>query len=297
MFSNPRIALTNIVLRYVSTQMDRSQMFSNEYAKRVLERYASSPTVVQILDGTTGSLLSSFQISPDLTPVTFLRESLFCEGPAVVAEQWEEGGIRQVVIFSAAGGDAVLTVNCRDLMPEIKVKQALVLPDRIVITGSNGSVSLLDRELKVVWTRFPKGAKNNQDATVRVLGAPGGNMIAVITRFAPFLPKSPVWEATVQVTVFDADGSMVLNHGNLKEVTYTSSAKIFGTAKTGWEAKDHLYLFDLTGGQVKISRTEIPGGDQYRRHFSPSGEYVAMTCRQPDTAAIKIELYRLEGAE
>lgn len=280
----------------VLRDIDRSGMFSDEYAKKVLERYAGTPTVVQILHGATGSLLSSFQISPELTPVTFLRESLFCEGPAVVAEQWADG-IRRFAIFSVADGEAALAANWRDLMPEINVEQALVLPDRIVVAGSNGSVSLLDRELKVLWTRFPKGAKDNVDATVRLLGTPAGNMVAVSTRFAPYLPRSPVWAATMQLTVFDANGNTVLNHGNLEQVTYTGSGKIFATAKTNWETKDHLYLFDLTESQVKIWRTEIPGGDQYRRHLSPSGEYMALTCKLPDIDATKIELYRLEGAE
>lgn len=127
--------------------------------------------------------------------------------------------MRRLAVFSAADGEAVLTVDWRDVMPGINVTQALVLPDGIVVAGDNGSVSLLTHELKVLWTKFPKGAKNNSDAHIELLGSPGGNMVAVATYFIPAAPVSPLHVSMeVQLTVFDENGNGLVTHGGFKRL-------------------------------------------------------------------------------
>ncbi len=68
---------------------------------------------------------------------------------------------------------------------------------------------------------------------------------------------------------------------------------VLATAKTGRTNTDYLYVFDLTGDAVKISRAEIPRG-RYGPSVSPSGEYVAIKYKISDSEW-EIVMYRLEG--
>lgn len=86
-----------------------------------------------------------------------------------------------------------------------------------------------------------------------------------------------------------------MNHKGLRTVVaVTESGTIIATSKTFRAAIDHLYVFDLTGESVKISRTEIPVGERYSLSVSPSGQYVAISRKMPDNV-FRIEMYRLEG--
>lgn len=75
---------------------------------------------------------------------------------------------------------------------------------------------------------------------------------------------------------------------------------VIATAKTGRTNTDYLYVLDLTGDAVKISRAEIPKA-KYGPSVSPSGEYVAIKYKISDSeweiVMYRIVMYRLEGVQ
>jgi hypothetical protein len=281
----------------VLKDINREQMFSDEYAKAVLEKYAESPNVVQVLDGATGTSQARFEVHNSLTPISFLEESMFFEGPIVVAEERNDDEIRRLAIFSAADGEKVLMADWREVFPNINATQALVFREGIVVAGDNGSVSLLNHELDILWTEFPKGAKNNANARLQLLESSGAKRVAVATRFTPvILSPLDTEDSQIQLTVFDGNGNTLVTHGGLREpIDCIISGKVIATAKTGRTNTDYLYVFDLTGDAVKISRAEIPRA-KYGPSVSPSGEYAAIKYKISDSEW-EIVMYRLEGVQ
>ena len=69
---------------------------------------------------------------------------------------------------------------------------------------------------------------------------------------------------------------------------------IIQRAVTGRTNTDYLYVLDLTGDAVKISRAEIPRAE-YGPSVSPSGEYVAMKYRISDSEweIVRYRFFRL----
>lgn len=270
----------------VLKNIDRSQMFSQEYAIAVLEKYTSCPNVVQILDTTTGTLLAEFQCAHNCQPVSVLKDSSLFEGLAIVTEERENGVHTRLFVVCAETGEPVLTVDWSKVLPGTEISQARVSAKGIVAIGNNGSVSLLTHEPKVLWTQFPKGAKYT-NTSVYSLNPFDGNIVAVEAYF----------DQSCQLTVFDGNGNTLVNHKGLRTVVaVTESGTIIATSKTFRAAIDHLYVFDLTGESVKISRTEIPVGERYSLSVSPSGQYVAISRKMPDNV-FRIEMYRLEGVK
>jgi hypothetical protein len=268
----------------VLKNIDRSQMFSQEYAIAVLEKYTSSPNVVQILDAATGTLLAEFQCAHNCQPVSVLKDSSLCEGLAVVTEERENGVHTRLFVVCAETGEPVLTVDWPKVLPRTEISQVRVSAKGIVAIGNNGSVSLLTNEPRVLWTQFPKGTKNT-DTSVYSLNPFDGNIVAVEAYFGQ----------SCQLTVFDGNGNTLVNHKGLRTVVaVTESGTIIATSRTFRAAIDHLYVFDLTGESVKISRAEVPVGERYSLSVSPSGEYVAISRKMPDNVFI-IEMHRLEG--
>ena len=98
------------------------------------------------------------------------------------------------------------------------------------------------------------------------------------------------------VTVFDANGTVLFEQDSLK-----SPVRGAGTAPTVLARgesprtdEDFLYVFDMSGDKITVSRARIPIAVNYA--VSSSGEFV-LILRNASEGQLTISMYRLEGLD
>lgn len=271
------------------------------YASEVVRRYGSSPDRVLILDTATGSIEAEFDLPvANLTTVAVIADDTARGGTVIFSTETKDGG-QSVTGFSLISTDDGHLVGSADLgkvFPGVSIISLEHTLAGLFAFGEGGTVSRLDLEGKVLWTKTPKNPSSigpsHANGSVVWASEEGSAMVErEEDRTYAAGPNSAV--RFVSITVFDASGKVLLEHSNLKRpIRSAAAAPIAVAAGEGpREGEDYLYVFSMRGGGVAVSRVAIPAVTSLE--VSSSGEYV-LALRSGSDGKLTTTMYRLAAA-
>lgn len=261
-------------------------MSTDEFEKVVKRQYDESPDLVMLLDTATGAVKGAFGIPNGLT-LSFDGVHTDADGRiSVEAVEKTEEALSRLVSLDAADGSDVFSIDLRKAPP--KTRWATLWNREAAAVGSDNTISLLTRDGNALWTKAPKGARDNQSVSLTVLAAYDSDLLTVETNLG-----GPRCTPRIEVTVFDKDGRTVFAKTDLRQglVKKSQSAPRLFAVENGMTTKtDYLYAFDFDAKTVKASRAKISSLDTMA--VSASGKYV-VTLKKMGDDKCKISMYRI----
>jgi hypothetical protein len=263
-----------------------------EYASEVAERYEAAETRVEVLDTKTGSTLSVFDIPNAQRPEDIIDgASIAIEGSGserlLMALEHQDDAITGIVYYDLNDGAIRQSLNLRDILPDKRLRDVRHYVEGIVALSDDGSVSVVTREGRVLWTETLRGSTSGEVSS-RVAGSTPEGLFMVV--YTP--GYSGQRNIRASLTVFDAAGETLFHVDELEKVIQEyDDPLVLALSRSERPGLNELYVFKLSGGTVNTQRALLP--EVISCSVSPSGKYVL--ARHRSTQGIRLAMYRITG--
>jgi hypothetical protein len=280
-------------------------VLTTEYASEVVRRYEVAPNRVLILDTATGSVEAEFDLpgTSYFTPIAVVNDGGIHDGNMVLSAESQDAGqpITGFLLSSASDGHTIRSVDLRKALPNTTVGSLEYTPAGLFALGEDSTVSRLDLDGKVLWTRTPRGGSGSGPLhvgqTASVVWASVEGLVMIEREEGGSYSTGPNSAAPfAAVTVFDANGNVLFEQGSLKRPirSATAAPTVLARGESPRTGEDFLYVFDMSGGKIAVSKSKIPIAVNYA--VSPSGEFVLILWNASE-GQLMVSMYRLEGLD
>lgn len=266
----------------------------------VKRRYDNSETRVLILDTSTGSIRGEFGVPSNACPSTVIRNTLLSTDDMVLSLEREappgvRGTVSRVVLTRVSDGRTIRSIDMRSVLPKKDVDEVYVSPtgSHLAVLGYDGSVSLVDLEGTVLWSKMPGGAGAGPSSATGVVALAGP---VVWSPDGSFLVAScwvsvPHSSVSLAVTIFDLKGGVRFSREGLSLLRGARTAPVVLALESTGSSEDFLYVFDMNAGEPRVSRARILATERFA--VSPSGEFVLVLRKTETGAGPQIIMYRI----
>jgi hypothetical protein len=261
----------------------------------VKRRYENSETRVLILDTTTGSIRGELGLPSNAYPSTVIRNTSLSTDDMVLSLKREappgvRGIVSRVILTRVSDGGTIRSIDMHSVLPKTDVDDVFTSPtgSHLASVGLNGSVSLVDLEGRVLWTKLPRGAGSGPSPDVGagpVIWSSDGSFLVASCWVS--VPGSQ----SLAVTIFDLKGSVIFSREGLSLLCGARTAPVVLALESTGSSEDFLYVFDMNAGEPRVSRARILPTERFA--VSPSGEFVLVLRKTETGAGPEIIMYRI----